>query len=148
MDLRGITTENISEAVDVYGPSPGGIALLRGENIASQEAIESGLYVIWFPQSLDLIPEQANKERYQTNNEQCCRVGRASLCLCGHSLNEHKEVKSKSKGFIQPPKCKKNNCRCFGYSYMPSRPEGCGQWWLPRRRDFDLNAWRKVILFS
>jgi hypothetical protein len=141
MDLRGFDAERISEAVEVYGAAPGGVACLRGEDIAARESLESGLYITWIPKSTDMIREEANRLKYE-GNEQCCRVGTNSLCLCGHKLIDHKEINTKS-SFIRPPKCK-SGCRCYGYSYMPSRPEECGQWWLPRRRDFDLKAWKKV----
>jgi hypothetical protein len=143
MDMRGFDANSISDAVEVYGAAPGGVACLRGEDVAAQESIENGLYITWIPQSLDLIREEANRSRYE-GNDQCCRVGPSSMCLCGHKLADHKEINKKS-SFIRPPKCGKSGCRCFGYSYMPSRPEECGQWWLPRRRDFDLKAWRKRV---
>lgn len=143
MDLRGFDSEKISEAVEVYGAAPGGVACLRGEDIAAQESIENGLYITWNPKSIDLIREEATRVRYEQTNDQCCRISSHSLCLCGHKLLEHQQVIKKN-SFIRPPKCK-SGCRCFGYSYMPSRPEECGQWWLPRRRDFDLKAWRKRV---
>lgn len=144
MDLRGFDGEKIAEAVEIYGAAPGGVACLRGEDIAAQESLQSGLYITWIPKSVELIREEANRQKYELGNEQCCRIGSNSLCLCGHLLREHQDIKKKS-SFIRPPKCSKSGCRCFGYSYMPSRPEECGQWWLPRRRDFDLKAWRKRV---
>ena len=33
-------------------------------------------------------------------------------------------------------------CVCKEYKFIPTRPEECGMWWLPRRKDFDLKKWR------
>jgi hypothetical protein len=73
MDLRGFDAARISEAVEVYGAAPGGVACLRGEDIAARESLESGLYITWIPKSTDLIREEANRLKYE-GNEQCCRV--------------------------------------------------------------------------
>ena len=67
-----------------------------------------------------------------------------SSCLCGHKLSDHKAVNPRSKGFIIPPKCSKKGCSCFHFNYAPERPEETGQWWLPRRKDFDVKSWQKV----
>ena len=44
----------------------------------------------------------------------------------------------------RPPRCR-SCAKCPGFRYAPSRPEECGQWHLPRRKDFDLVAWRKRV---
>ena len=146
MDFRGVTEDNVLEAVQKHGATPGGAACIQQEEAAAVESIENGLYITYIPQSLDMIPEAAVRANYEATQAQCCRVGSNSLCLCGHKLSDHKPVNKRTKSFIRPPKCEKGKCRCFGFNYMPSRPEECGQWWLPRRRDFDLTAWRKVPL--
>ena len=75
---------------------------------------------------------------------QCCRVGSKSLCLCGHHLSIHLAVNvPKSASYIKPPSCQK--CRCGGFAYCPARPEECGQWWLPRRKEFTIPEWQEVI---
>ena len=28
------------------------------------------------------------------------------------------------------------------FRFVPTRPEECGMYWLPRRKDFDINKWR------
>lgn len=144
MDFRGLTEDNVLQAVQSHGAAPGGVACMRMEEAAARESIETGLYITFVPQSIDMITESSVRMNYETTMTQCCRVGSNSMCLCGHKLSEHKPVKKKSKSFIQPPKCDKGKCPCFGFNYMPNRPEECGQWWLPRRRDFDISAWRKV----
>jgi hypothetical protein len=144
MDFRGVTEHNILEAVQTHGAAPGGVACMRAEGEAARESLETGLYITYIPQSIDMIAESSVRMNYEATKTQCCRVGSNSVCLCGHKLSDHKPVNKKSKSFIRPPKCDNGKCRCFGFNYMPSRPEECGQWWLPRRRDFDINAWKKV----
>ena len=43
-------------------------------------------------------------------------------------------------GNPQAPACAK--CKCRRFSYVPMRPEECGMWHLPRRKGFDVHAWR------
>ncbi|KAJ1433676.1 hypothetical protein B484DRAFT_298291, partial [Ochromonadaceae sp. CCMP2298] len=76
---------------------------------------------------------------------QCCRVGSASSCMCGHALSEHQPVaNTRSSGYIKPPRC--TRCRtCVGFNYAPSFPEECGQWWLARRGNFDISSWRSRV---
>lgn len=33
-------------------------------------------------------------------------------------------------------------CACRRFAFVPRRPEEVGEWWLPRRRGFDVHAWR------
>lgn len=146
-DFRDVNAGTILDAVQQYGPS-GGAACLQKENLAASESIESGLYITWIPQNTRDIINVEMRERYEHHHSQCCRVAMEAPCLCGHSLADHKPVNPKSKGFIIPPKCAKKGCHCFRYNYAPTRPEETGQWWLPRRKDFDLKSWRKVWLFS
>lgn len=35
-----------------------------------------------------------------------------------------------------------NDCKCTGFRFIPRRPEELGEWWLPRRKGFDVNVWR------
>ena len=34
------------------------------------------------------------------------------------------------------------NCTCKRFAFIPSRPEDVGEFWLVRRRNFDLNKYR------
>jgi hypothetical protein len=146
-DFRDVTAGAILDAVQQYGPS-GGVACLQKENTAAQQSMESGLYVTWMPQNISDIVNPDIRERYSTHHDQCCRVAMEAPCLCGHALSDHKAVNPRSKGFIIPPKCAKKGCNCFRYNYAPARPEETGQWWLPRRKDFNLTTWRKVTSLS
>lgn len=35
-----------------------------------------------------------------------------------------------------------NSCKCQAFRFIPRRPEELGQWWLPRRKGFNVNTWR------
>lgn len=99
------------------------------------------MYCTWTPNPSCALTSAAY-EGIQNGTSQCCRVGSKSVCLCGHSLARHESIKLKS-GYIKPPKCQ--NCRCLSFSYCPERPEECGQWWLPRRKEFVLKEWQLRI---
>ena len=84
-------------------------------------AIESGVYIVWRGR----------------NGADCARVGGKSRCFCGCPLAAHAPI---SAGNPQPPPCRA--CACPAAEYVPSRPEEVGMWWLPRRKGFDVRAWR------
>ena len=88
----------------------------------AQESIESGVYVTW-------ACEESKKG-------DCFRVGSQSRCFCGHLFGSHQLVLAKS----QKTNC--TECKCAAFSFIPRRPEEVGQWHLPRRKGFDVNAWR------
>eukprot|EP00435_Cladocopium_sp_Y103_P025502 s2600_g6.t1 len=67
----------------------------------------------------------------------CGRIGPSSRCLCGHEYSSH--VWSKGRKELRPA-C--GSCSCTGFRYMPRRPEEIGEWWLPRRKGFDIRSWR------
>lgn len=119
---------DVERAVQAYGAAPGGSAMLKSENRAAEEAMRSGVYVTW---------QSPGDER------ECCRVGQGSSCLCGHALKSHGAPKGGG-ARLRPPACAKC-ARCPAFRYAPSRPEECGQWWLPRRKDFDPRAWRARV---
>lgn len=130
-----ISFNQIESAVSSFGPAPGGQFCIVKETLAASESIESGIYISWMPHpSCKISAECSNEIRNRTG--QCCRIGNSAVCICGHSLSNHERLKYKLNSFsyIKPPKCEK--CRCAGFNYCPTRPEECGQWWLPRRKDF------------
>ncbi|KAK3245261.1 hypothetical protein CYMTET_45159 [Cymbomonas tetramitiformis] len=109
----------VQHGVETYGPAPGGQKLMNAENEAAQLAMRTGLYVTW---------------RSRKTNEDCSRVGPKHKCFCGHLYSEHA---LKGRGL---PKCTACPCRC--YDFVPSRPEEVGDWWLPRRKGFNVHTWR------
>lgn len=143
--------QQITSAASKHGASSGAREILRAESEAALQSISSGIYVTWQPSPTARIGASA-AEGVRDGTSQCCRIGSNSVCVCGHALKDHAAPlnsaatghSKKSHGFIRPPRC--FQCRrCPGYSYIPFRPEECGQWWLPRRRDFDLKAWQQVL---
>jgi hypothetical protein len=123
--------EELEQAAHDYGIAPGGRAMVLAELEAAEASIANGVYIVWRTSKTGEGSAGVRKEG------QCCRVGPASRCFCGHKLSEHKQVKS---GNPQAPACAM--CKCRRFSYVPMRPEECGMWHLPRRKGFNVHAWR------
>lgn len=94
--------------------------MMHGEMAAAKTAQETGMYGVWRSPGKDF----------------CARIGPSTRCFCGHSYTEHHWKSMKDLA----PKC--GNCVCKRFQYVPSRPEEAGEYWLPRRRGFDVNLWR------
>lgn len=114
---------NIAQAVRQFGPAPGGKKMMDAERAAAEEAISTGLYGIW--------------RNASCGHDFCGRVGPQSRCFCGHDYGEHAWDRQRR---ALRPKC--GACACGGFRYIPRRPEEVGEWWLPRRRGFDVRIWR------
>jgi hypothetical protein len=136
-----VDEREIESAIEKHGVTPGGSYMMKAEAAAANESMNSGLYVTFSPHPSCSFTSAAY-DGIKDGTSQCCRIGNKSICTCGHSLLNHQPVKLRS-GYIKPPTCL--NCRCGGYSYSPARPEECGQWWLPRRKDFILREWQQVM---
>ena len=98
--------------------------LFDPEREAAIQAIETGIYIGW---------------RCPGNNFDCIRVSNESRCFCGHSLNEHESFQKKRSHNL---KCLSTGCSCKKFAFIPSRPEDIGEWWLQKRRGFDVSTWR------
>eukprot|EP00965_Chrysotila_dentata_P226651 6195543-Pleurochrysis_carterae.AAC.2 len=116
------SVDDVERGIAAYGAAPGGKLLLRREAKAAAEAQASGVYITWCSTK---------------TGAECCRIASVCRCLCGHRLEDHAPV---NKNNPRPTPC--TNCECRGYSFVPSRPEEVGMWWLPRRKGFDVRAWR------
>lgn len=139
------TKEGIEDAQRKHGAAAGGKICMQNENTAAAEAIESGMYVTWIPMEGAPLPSTASDE-LRDGLGQCCRVRSDASCFCGHTLSSHAPVPLSARAtFIKPPKCIVARCSCRCFNYAPDRPEECGQWWLPRRKDFNIAEWRKVF---
>lgn len=97
--------------------------MMQAEKLAAEEAIRTGLYGVW--------------RNAASGHDFCGRIGPSSRCLCGHEYSSH--VWSKGRKELRPA-C--GSCSCTGFRYMPRRPEEIGEWWLPRRKGFDIRIWR------
>jgi len=98
--------------------------LFDPEKEAAIQAIESGIYIGWRCHGADF---------------DCIRVGAESRCFCGHVLHQHESFTSMQKENL---KCLFDGCKCKKYAFVPSRPEEIGEWWLQKRRGFDVAKWR------
>ena len=105
----------LQNALETFGPAPGGLEMMGRERDAALHAMSSGVYGIW---------------RSTRSGEDCGRIGAASRCFCGRTFGEHRTV---------PP----YGCgSCDRFRYIPQRPEEVGEWWLPRRKGFNVHQWR------
>ena len=109
--------DGMQKALEQFGPAPGGRDMMDRERQAAEAAVASGTYGVW---------------RSQRTNEDCGRIGAASRCFCGAPFSHHRTV--------PPHGCVATGCERF--RYIPQRPEEVGEWWLPRRKGFDVRAWR------
>lgn len=142
MNFQPTNVKGIADAIVEHGAAPNARANLRSEIQAATESQQSGLYISWLPNPYCTLGPSAADE-IKNGTGQCCRVGTASICMCGHALNAHKPMGKIKSGYNKPPTC--ISCkRCTGFQYAPQFPEECGQWWLSRRKDFNLPDWRKV----
>lgn len=98
--------------------------MMDNERTHAYEAIESGIYVTW--NCIDQSPEI-----------ECFRIGSKSKCICGHDFPSHEKVVT-SKKFST--KCE--DCSCKSFRFIPQLPEEVGEYWLPRRKDFNYLEWK------
>ncbi|VDD75616.1 unnamed protein product [Mesocestoides corti] len=93
---------------------------------AVKEAISNGIYVSFRPVGT------------QFDQQDCLRVNSSGRCFCSHALKEHNQFTAASRNTA----CKFPECPCKRFLYAPSRPEDFGEFWLPKRRDFNREAYR------
>ena len=111
----------VLDGVKKFGPSAGGKAMMDFEYVNAQEAVESGIYCTYWSDA---------KQR------ECGRVGSTSKCFCGCSYSDHQIKVTKKR---ESSKCM--NCKCKQFRWVPTRPEECGKYWLPRRKNFKVSEW-------
>ena len=46
------------------------------------------------------------------------------------------------KGKTQRLKCQSASCACDAFTFVPSRPDEAGEFWLAKRPGFDPSTWR------
>lgn len=116
--IQATNKEAIRAAVSQFGVAPGAQAMMNLERDAALWAIENGLYITW---------------RVPSSKQDCTRVGPGSKCFCGHRFEGHNLRKRTNP-------C--NECKCNSFKFIPQRPEEVGEWWLPRRKEFDIRTYR------
>ena len=107
--------DSILKATQAHGPSPGAKKMLQWEFEHAREADQTGIYVTWSSEAA---------------TDDCFRVGSNSRCFCGHLFSGHSAGK----------KCA--DCDCKKFAFIPRRPEEIGEYWLVKRKGFNVNAWR------
>ena len=116
--IQATTKDSIRIAVSRFGVAPGAQSMLNLEKEASLLSLSTGLYITW---------------RLPSSPNDCTRVGPGAKCFCGHLFDTHNL-------------CKRSNpctgCRCISFKFIPQRPEEVGEWWLPRRKEFDIRTYR------
>lgn len=111
----------MKQALQTFGPAPGAKQMLEWEREAAEHALATGIYVTW---------------QGKGGNE-CTRVRPTALCFCGHGYQQHRlDLARNSHG------CKLKSCKCQRFEYIPTRPEECGEWWLPRRKEFNVHSYQ------
>ena len=121
--------EGIRQAVVRYGPAPGAVAMMGWEEAGARLALATGVYTVWRLVPGGLRPVRPGDRPPQ---QDCARVGPDSRCFCGHPFDRHRP----GLGACPAP------CRCTRFEFVPRRPEEVGEWWLPRRKGFDVTLWR------
>jgi len=122
MGDSAVATETIRQNVERFGPAPGAKKMLTWEKEAADLAVSTGLYTVW---------------RSTTSGQDCTRVGPSSRCFCGHLYKSHAEGGGPCcVGKDGPP------CKCKRFEFIPRRPEEVGEWWMPRRKGFNVITWR------
>ena len=116
--IQATNKESIRSAVARFGVAPGAQSMLNLEKEAYIFSQSSGLYITW---------------RLPSSPADCTRVGPGSKCFCGHPFEAHNLSKRTNP-------C--TGCRCNSFKFIPQRPEEVGEWWLPRRKEFDIRTYR------
>lgn len=152
-------------ALREYGPAPGAKKMLDWEKEAAENAMQSGMGrfnshaclkkkfcttinrcrrrprpFVSLPSmisSAGVYVTWTSRVKGSLNGQECTRIGPNSLCFCGHRYSGH----SINLGKNSFP-CASGGCTCRRFEYMPSRPEECGEWWLVRRKNFDVSTYR------
>ena len=116
-------------ALEAHGPAPGGARMLEAEwEGAAAAADRAG------------AGERAPYEVWRgPGGGDCARVGPSARCFCGCARREHGAGLGKCGALVGKPEVR---CSCPQFRYVPSRPEAVGEWWLPRRRKFNVHKWR------
>jgi len=122
------TPDAVLAGLTQYGASIGAKKMMKWEFKHAKDAIKSGIYVTLYN----------DYRKYE-----CTRLGKLSRCFCNHLYAKHKLKILKNGRFGKNP-CEEEGCGCENYVYMFRRPEEIGQYFLTRRKGFDINEWRPL----
>eukprot|EP00798_Chlamydomonas_sp_ICE-L_P002129 gene2129-18175_t len=113
---QGTSRGQVADGIAKHGVAPGGRKMIDREEVAAQ----TSLYISY-------------RNRDGTD---CTRVGPGAKCFCGCKYEDHAFATKKS----VYPHCQ--SCACKSFRFVPQRPEEVGDWWLPRRKGFNVHTWR------
>jgi len=122
------TPDAVLAALNQHGAAVGAKKMMLWEFKHAREALKTGVYVTLY-----------NDDR----KHECARLGKLSRCFCNHLYGKHKLKVMKNGRFGKNP-CEENGCKCVNYKYMFRRPEEIGQYFLTRRKGFDVTEWRPL----
>jgi len=122
------TPEAVLASLQQHGAAVGAKKMLVWEFKHAKQAISSKIYVTLYNMDKDY---------------ECTRLGKFSRCFCNHLYAKHNLKKLKNGRFGKNP-CGEEGCKCENYLYMYRRPEEIGQYYLTRRKGFDVNDWRPL----
>jgi len=122
------TPEAVLAGLNQHGAAVGAKKMMQWEFRHAKVALKTGIYVTLY-----------NDDR----KHECTRLGKFSRCFCNHLYAKHK-LKVLKKGRFGKNPCEEEGCKCANYNYMFRRPEEIGQYFLTRRKGFDVNEWRPL----
>jgi len=122
------TPDAVLAGLTQHGAAVGAKKMMMWEFKHAREAIKSGIYVTLY-----------NDDR----KHECARLGKLSRCFCNHLYGKHNLQVKKGGRFGKNP-CGEEGCKCEHYKYMYRRPEEIGQYFLTRRKGFDVTQWRPI----
>merc|ERR1711874_728710 len=109
------TPEAVLAGLTQHEAAVGARKMMLWEFKHAKEALKTGVYVTLY-----------NDYR----KHECTRLGKLSRCFCNHLYGKHP--------------CEEEGCKCENYKYMFRRPEEIGQYFLTRRKGFDVTEWRPL----
>jgi len=122
------TPDAVLAGLTQHGAAVGAKKMMLWEFKHAKDAIKTGVYVTLY-----------NDYR----KHECARLGKLSRCFCNHLYGKHKLKVLKNGRFGKNP-CEEEECKCENYRYMFRRPEEIGQYFLTRRKGFDVTEWRPL----
>jgi len=128
MSFQPKTPDAVLSGLQKHGASVGAKKLMQWEFRHARDALKSGIYVTLYNQYKQF---------------ECARLGKFSRCFCNHLYSKHQLKKLKNGRFGKNP-CTEEGCKCENFKFMFRRPEEIGQYFLTRRKGFDVTQWRPL----
>ena len=121
--LQKVKTEKLSK----NNLTKGSLAIIQMEITHAKDAIFSNKYISY-----------VNKNNIDNKNDNICfRLGKNSMCVCGHGFSRHNLYLFRDEFKIN---CKK--CKCDEYKYIPVFPEETNEYTKAYLLDFKYDEWK------